>query len=201
MSNLAHPDANRTGVDNLLGSGIVAKQIELLRRLLPGAARFAVMTNLSNPAFVGGLSQLHQDAATLGVALDVVDVRVESDVDDALTSVHTSGAAGLVVGPDNSYLGYARHIVAQAAVEMLPACTAITCSPLRAASHTTGPGPGGIFSRIAYFVDRLLHGARAADLPVEQPTTIAFTLNQTAIGGLGLTVPDSVASEVTEWLS
>lgn len=197
VESLSRPGGNLTGT-SAAGEEILAKQLELLSATAPRLRRMAVLMNTANTAngfFYGALTTR---AKALGLQLERIDVSAPGELDAA---IERAKGAGLVVVGDPMFARYREQIVAQTLRVQVPAI--FGGRPYVAA--------GGLMSYLsadawhwrsaAGFIDRILRGAKPADLPVEQPTQFELVLNLNTAKALGLTIPQSLwlrADEVIE---
>jgi len=192
---LAHPGGNITGLSATV-TEIYPKRVELLRELVPKATRIAALFNMSNPAILHQWRQVEAAARSLGMHAQLLDVRKQEDLRPAFDAAVRQRAAALVVGLETLTLANAPLIVDLAAKHRLPAM------------YASGEFVGGLASygvdypdhyrRAATFVDKILKGAKPADLPVEQPTKFELVVNLRTARALGLTIPRTVLLQVDQ---
>jgi putative ABC transport system substrate-binding protein len=172
---------------------LAGKRLDLLRALVPGVSRAAVIWNPSNPANASLIRELQAAAARSRLAIEpMVDGGGERELAKGFAAIVAARPEALVVEPDRALLAHRATIVAFAARQKLP-----TVYPYREYVEAGGlvsyaPNFPAMFRRAASFVDRILKGARPGDLPVEQPTTFELTVNVKTAKALGVTVPPSV---------
>ena len=192
---LARPGGNITGLSATV-TEIYPKRVELLRELVPKATRIAALFNMSNPAIPHQWRQVEAAARSLGMQAQLLDVRKQEDLRPAFDDAVRQRAAALVVGLETLTLANAPLIVDLAAKHRLPAM------------YASGEFVGGLASygvhypdhyrRAATFVDKILKGAKPADLPVEQPTKFELVVNLRTARALGLTIPRTVLLQVDQ---
>lgn len=188
VASLAHPGGNVTGVTNNPGPGFVAKQLQLLKEAAPKISRVAALMT-SHPAEALAIPDMQAASAALGVT--VVAFKVESPTEIDLDALGKLRADALYVFPNVINIAHAKEIAAFAASNGLP-----TMYGRRADVEA-----GGLMSywvdwldlrrRAALYVDKILKGAKPADLPVEEPVKFEMVINLRTAKALGLTIPKS----------
>jgi putative ABC transport system substrate-binding protein len=201
VRSLAHPEANLTGTTQL-STNLIAKRLSLLIDTLPQAARIAYLHDSRGPVAARLLAELQAAAGELRVQLEVLDAHGPADIEPALSHAVDWGAEALmVVGTPSLYPP--SQMVRLVAQTRLPAMYDSTGGLVEAgALMSYGPNFPDLVRRTATdYVDPILRREkRPADLPVQQPTTFEFKVNQTTAWALGLTIPPDVAAQVTEWV-
>jgi putative ABC transport system substrate-binding protein len=189
------PGGNVTGIFNV-NSALVAKRLELLRELLPKVSRVAV---LWDPAFGRRqLDQLLQAAPILGVRIQPIEVRGPGDLEAAIqTAKRKNVGALMLVWTPMFYLNRSR-IAALALEAGLPTITDLDVITEVGGLLSYGADSFYPFEQAAYFVDRLLKGANAADLPVEQISKLKLIVNLKTAKALGITIPESILLRADE---
>jgi putative ABC transport system substrate-binding protein len=203
VTSLARPGGNVTGL-SLMFPELVAKWLELLKHAIPGASRVAL---LWQPGVVGErtekdiLTEAEAAARTLGVRLQVVEVRGPADFDRAFSDMTRARTDALAVMSTPTLSGERRRLLDLAAKNRLP-----TVFPYReyldaGGLIAYGPNVADLYRRIATYVDKILKGTKPADLPVEQPTKFDLIINITTAKALSLEIPPTLlalANEVIE---
>jgi putative ABC transport system substrate-binding protein len=206
VASLARPGGNITGVA-LEQTALAVKGMELLKAVVPSLARLAIMWDSSNAGSVSSYAVAHRTAHDLGLDVLELDVRAGTDVRDVLGRATQWGVDGLLTISGGA-------CCTGAALSDLPAVVAQRRLPaMHVASANT---PSGLVARgdlmsystqtrsmnrlIASYIDKLLRGAKPADLPVEQVREFDFAVNVKAAEALGLSIPPDVAAQVTEWV-
>jgi putative ABC transport system substrate-binding protein len=190
---LARPGGNVTGMSTFVPE-MSRKRIELLKETLPNLARVATIWNSANP---GSLPLVHdtEDAAErLGLALHSVGVSQASELDTAFLSIARERAGALSVISDTFMFTNRRLVQTLAARYRLPAIYPGDVYIEAGGLMSYGPSTVAAYHRAAYFVDRILKGARPADLPVEQPTRFELVINLNTARALGIKFPQSMLS-------
>ena len=195
VASLAHPGGNITGLSAVV-TELYAKRVQLLRDLVPRAARIAALFNMSNPALPSQWKEVEIAARSLGLQSQLLDVRKPEDLAPAFDAAIRHRADVLVVGLETLTLTNQQLIVDLAAKHRLPAMYAST-------EFTGGLVAYGVrypdqYRLAASFADKIFKGAKPADLPVEQPTKFELVINLKTAKALGLTVPPSVLGRADE---
>jgi putative ABC transport system substrate-binding protein len=174
--------------------------LEIFRELLPTLRRVIVLTNPANPRLVTGLKELERVAPRLGVGLRVVAVRDVTELDKAFAAIKSERAGGLIVEGDPILFGQRARIIDFANQHRLPAiygdspATWVRAGGLMA----YGPSLSQMYRAAAGYIDKVLRGAKAGDLPVQRPMKFEFVINLKTAKQIGLTVPQSVLYRADE---
>jgi putative ABC transport system substrate-binding protein len=193
VASLAHPGGNITGL-SYLGAELPGKQLELLKETVPQSTRIAVLANPAYPAYASAVQNLTGAARALGLHLHVVEVRRADELDTAFAAITQAGADAAIVIPDAVLLNSQRgRVVADlAATHRLPMMYGWREWVVAGCLMSYGPNEPAIRRRLAYYVDRILKGAKPADLPVEQPTKFELVINLKTAQVLGITIPPTL---------
>jgi putative ABC transport system substrate-binding protein len=200
ITNLAQPGGNLTGLTDDAGPEIFSKQLELLTEALPGTSRvaFVPLTTLWN----GSAGRLLRGAAQqLGVTLVAAPMDgpfQEAQYLEAFATITRAGAQALLVGPTAEHYVNRRLIAKLAVQNRLPAAASWREFVEVGCLMSYGVNNWDNFRRAAHYVDRILKGAKPADLPVEQPTKFELVINLKAAKALGLTIPPAVLARADE---
>jgi putative ABC transport system substrate-binding protein len=197
VASLARPGGNATGF-TMFEYGMSGKWLELLKQIAPGVTRAAV---LRDPAIASGIGQfgaVQAVAPSLGVELSPVDVRDAREIERAVTAFAGIQNGGLVVTASPSSTVHRDLIIALAARHKLPAVYFERFFVAAGGLISYGPDLLDQYRRAAGYVDRILKGEKAADLPVQVPTKFQVVINQRTAKALGITVPQSVLARVDE---
>jgi putative ABC transport system substrate-binding protein len=189
VASLARPGANVTGVSPMV-TETYPKRVQLLRALVPRAARIAALFNMGNPANPPEWKEVEMAARSLGMQAQLLDVRKLEDLAPAFDAAVRQRADGIVVGVDTLTQANRRHIVELAAKHRLPAIYAT--SEFDGGLAAYGVNFADAYRHAASFVDRIFKGAKPADLPMERPTKLELVLNLKTAKALGLTIPPSL---------
>jgi len=191
---LARPGGDLTGT-SLVGEEVLAKQVELLSAAVPKLKRVSVLMNSANPANGFFFDAMSSRAKTLGLRLDRIDVAVEGELDGAIA--RAKGGA-LVVVNDPMFLARRVHIIELTLRSKVP-------SVFGQREYVTAGGLMSYISSIAWhwrtaasFVDKILKGAKPADIPIEQPTKFELAINLKSAKTLGITIPQSLLQRADE---
>jgi putative tryptophan/tyrosine transport system substrate-binding protein len=200
IRSLSRPGGNITGLATSAGVE-VAKQIEILRELVPGASKIALLVNPGNPMHRLILAEeVPSTARKLGVALPIVEATTAEELDTAFASAAAQRADAMVVFGDALTTIEAPRVVALAAEHHLPAIYLFR-QFANGGLVVYGPDIFDLLRRAGGYVDKILKGTKPSDLPVEQPTKLALVINMKTAKALGLTVPPPLlvrADEVIE---
>jgi len=189
VASLAHPGGNITGVSAIV-TEIYAKRVELLRELVPRAARIAALLNMSSPALPPAWKEIETAARSLGIQPQLFDVRKPEDLGPAFAGAIRQRADALVVGQDTLTQANQRLIVDLAAKHRLPAVYA--SGEFIRGLVIYGVNYPDHYRRAASFAERIFKGAQPGDLPVERPTKLELVINLKTAQALGLTIPPSL---------
>jgi putative ABC transport system substrate-binding protein len=196
VASLARPGGNITGL-SMQSADFAAKRLELLREVLPGLRRLAVMGNGNYPAAVLEIGEVQAAGRTLGVDVDKFEIRRAEDIAPAFEAFK-SGAQALYLCADALLNAYQNRINILAVGARLP-----TIYPSRNFLESGGLISYGVnnadlFRRAADYTDKILRGAKPSDLPVEQPTKFELVFNLTAAKALGLEIPPTLLARADE---
>jgi putative tryptophan/tyrosine transport system substrate-binding protein len=197
VASLAHPGGNITGM-SIMTSQLSGKRLEMLKAIVPGLARVAVLWNPRNPTYGPVLGELEAAAQILSLELQRLEVRVPEDFDGAFEAATGQHAGALVVPADPLTTNRPKIIVDLAAKHRLP-----TMMDLREFVEAGGLLSLGVdladsYRRAALHVDKILKGSKPADLPMEQPMRFDFAINIQTAQALGLMIPQHVLLQATE---
>jgi putative ABC transport system substrate-binding protein len=199
VASLARPGGNATGLTDV-GPELSGKRLQLLRDALPGLAQVGV---LWSPQFAGSALQSKETESAsraLGLELLALPVHGPEEIEPAFEAALSGGAEALVVLPSTTTNTHARRIVEQAARGRLPAMYGNPVNMEAGGLMSYGPSRADNWRRAASYVDKVLKGAKPADLPVERPTKFDFTINLKTAQALGLSIPPHVLAQATEVL-
>jgi putative tryptophan/tyrosine transport system substrate-binding protein len=200
VTSLNRPGGNISGM-SILTAELTAKNVELLKELVPGATVMGYLVNPSNPAAKIYAKPAVTAASALGIAVRVVNASAERELDEAFASLANLGAGGLVVPGEPFFDSQRDRIVALAARYAVPAIYTFREYAVAGGLMSYGPSLTDSYRRAGIYVARVLKGERPADLPVQQPTKFDLVINLKTANTLGLSVPQTllaIADEVIE---
>jgi putative ABC transport system substrate-binding protein len=191
IRNLNRPKGNLTGLSSMPRE-LGGKRLELLKEIIPTISRVAVLTNVANRAQVTPNQEIDVVAWSLGVQVQILNVKKPEEIEDAFASMVRGKAGALSVQTPAMFVLNRARIVKLAAKGRLPAIYPDSRFTDAGGLMSYGPNNAELYRRAAYFVDRILKGAKPADLPVEQPTKVELVINLKTAKQLGLTIPRQV---------
>jgi putative ABC transport system substrate-binding protein len=200
VQSLAHPGGNMTGFTGAEAT-VGAKWLELLKQMAPQLARVAFMSNPDNPGPMQSYRSFEAAAANLAVKAENAPVRSHSEIEVVMDRLGGSPGGGLIVPPDGFLLQHSRLIIDLAARYRLPVIYGMRSFATDGGLACYGVSVGQQFRRAADYMDRILRGEKAGDLPVQQPTEYEFIINSKTARALGLGIPPTLlvtANEVIE---
>jgi putative ABC transport system substrate-binding protein len=197
MASLAHPGGNLTGL-SLFNKEISGKRLEFLKESLPSISRVAVLTNPGNPIHAVFWKETQAAPQELGLQLQAIKIDGPEDFDDAFTAAARGRSDALLVFDDSLTLGYRTRLVALAVKHRLPTMYGLREFPDAGGLMSYGPSNFEMYRRTATYVDKILKGAKPADLPVEQPTKFELIINLKTAKSLGLTIPPSLLARADQ---
>ena len=181
---------------------VVGKTLEVLKEAIPGVTRVAVLWNPANAIFQGQMLRNAEVAGgALGVQLKAFGVQGPAEFDGAFAAITRENVGALMVLADPVLIFHQARIIGFAEKSRLPAVYGIRENAAAGGLMAYGPNIAEQYRRAAAYVDKILKGAKPADLPVEQPTKFEFVINLKTAKGLGLTIPNALllrADEVIE---
>jgi putative ABC transport system substrate-binding protein len=187
VASLSRPGGNVTGLTNV-SPQLAGKRLELLKEVVPKLTRVAIIGQARHPDW----KELAEAARTLGVRLQILKVEHRDEFERAFELSVMERAGGLIVLPSPVTNFYSRRLIALAENHRLPAMYPLRQYVEAGGLMAYGPNVLAMYRHAATYVDKILKGAKPADLPVEQPTKFEFVINLKTAKALGLTIPPSL---------
>src|SRR5262249_16047026 len=197
VTSLAHPGGNVTGLANF-AEVLAAKQIDLLRELNPHLSRLGTLINITNPLHLPLLRETKSAAVANGIELIPEEIRNPDELDSAFEKLTKEGVEALAVPPDTVFNNFRRRIAELAVAKRMPAIYGFREHVEDGGLMSYGPDNRINYRRAAVYVDKILKGAKAGDLPIEQPTQFELVINLKTAKALGLTVPPTLLAHTDE---
>jgi putative ABC transport system substrate-binding protein len=200
VASLARPGGNVTGL-TLVATDQSAKRLQLVKEIVPNLARVAVFWNANASGHRLQLQEMERATPGLALTLQSLPIRNADDIDDGLQAALQAKAQAIVTMDDPVVQSQRARIVAFAMRQRLPVMSEFRPATEAGALMSYGPNQIELWGRAAAYVDKILKGAKPADLPVEQPTKFELVINLKTAKTIGLTVPDkllALADEVIE---
>jgi putative ABC transport system substrate-binding protein len=197
VASLPRPGGNVTGL-SLVGPGLSSKRLELLKGAVPGLTKAAVLANFADPIAAPQVKDMESAARAFGIQLQVRDVRTPKELPDTFAAAVREGAQGVLTTIESIFLNHRAQIVELATRYRLPAVYPYRQFAEAGGLMAYGPDVASLFRRAATYVDKILKGAKPADLPVEQPTTFELVINMKTARAHGLTIPQSLLARADQ---
>ena len=191
VASLSRPGGNITGF-SLQSSESAAKSVQLVREILPKARSIGLLYNQTNPSTPPLLRSTRDAARQLGLNLEVYEARSVAEIDAGFAAIGRKRCDTLLVQSDILFLEQGARIARLAAALKLPTIGSNTVMPETGGLASYGPDRLDLLRRTAILVDKILRGAKPADLPVEQPTKFEMVINLKTAKALGIHIPQSV---------
>jgi putative ABC transport system substrate-binding protein len=197
VASLARPGGNVTGMANL-DTELSGKRLEILKAVVPGLSRVAILWNSANPAHRPALGESEVAARALGVELHPVEVRAPHEFTRAFAAMRREHASAVMLLADSMFGSHRAQVVELAAQSRLPSLFWVKDFVAAGGLMSYGASYPDLLRRAATYVDKILKGAKPADLPMEQPTKFELVLNLKTAQALGLAVPPSLLFQADE---
>ena len=199
VASLARPGGNITGLSSL-SPEMYGKQLELLKEIVPQLSRVAVLGASAEPGHAQALREAERVARPLRVQLQYLDVRGPNDIETAFQGARSGRADAILMLTSAVLFAHREQVVDVAAKSRLPVMYffASPGCPAGGGLMSYGASNTDMDRRAATFVDKILKGAKPADLPIEQPTKFEFTINLKAAKQIGLTIPQAMLAPADE---
>ena len=191
VASLARPGGNVTGL-TLSSPDLGAKRLQLLKEIAPGVSRVAVLWNPTDPGKALEFRETGEGARRLGIALQSFEVKRSADIDGAFTAIAGARPDALVTLAEPLTIAHRGRIIEFVTRSKLPSMFELKEFADDGGLITYGPNLLDLFRRAATYADKILRGAKPADLPVEQPTQFEMVINLKTARALGLAIPQSL---------
>jgi len=196
VASLVRPGGNATGLSTQ-AIDLAGKRLELLRQLVPGVRRLAILANIGYSASVIEMSEVQAAARTLGLEVVALEIQRAEDITTAFMALNDRAEA-LYITSDPLLNSNRVRIFALANIARLPTIASIREFVEAGGLMSYGPNYPDLFRRAGDFVDKILRGVKPGDIPVEQPTKFDLVINVSIAKALGLTVPPSLIASADE---
>ena len=196
VASLGRPGGNLTGLSSQ-NAEVASKRLELLREAIPSLRRLAVLVNSGNSAVVQELDEIQAAALALGLTVAPLEIRQADDIPPGFKAIEHRADA-LYVPVDGVTINQRVHINTSALVARLPTMHGLRAQLEGGGLMSYGANTSDLFRRAGDFVDKILRGAKPADIPVEQPTKFDFVVNLITAKALGLNVPPTLLARANE---
>ena len=191
VASLARPGGNVTGI-SMMGPDLAGKQLQLLKEVVPKVSLVALLTNPANPSSAHFLREAEAGARALGVRVQTLEARNPQEIDSAFAAMTRERAGALLILPDGTFLLQRRQIAELAVKRRLPSVYGMPEHVEAGGLMAYGADRLDQLRRAATFVDKILKGAKPADLPVEQSAKFELAINLRTAKAIGLTIPPSL---------
>ena len=197
VSSFNRPGGNITGVAQRLGE-LGGKRLELLHELLPDAKTIAVIANPANPHGEPHAKSIQAAAGKLGLAIEVLPVSAETELDPAFAKIREHRLGGLLVSDDPLFRIVKGQLIALAAASRVPTIHFERQFTDAGGLISYGPNFIQLYKRVGVLTGKVLKGTAPADLPVEEPNTFELVVNRKAAKALGITIPPLIFARADE---
>ena len=191
VPSLARPGGNLTGLSSI-APDLEGKRLQLLREIVPALSHVAMFVNSLNPFHVSSMKQARAAAQAMGIKLQLHDIRKSEDLDDAFAAIRKERPDALLILADRVFLHNRERMMDFTREQRLPNVNAYKELVEVGGLMSYGPSYEDMHKRAAIYVDKILKGAKPADLPIEQPSKFTFIINLKAAKALGVTVPSQL---------
>jgi putative ABC transport system substrate-binding protein len=191
VPSLARPGDNLTGLSSI-APDLEGKRLQLLREVVPALSHVAMFINSLNPFHVSSMNQARAAAQAMGIKLQLHDIRKSEDLDDAFAAIRKERPDALLILADRVFLHNRERMMDFTKEQRLPNVNAYKELVEVGGLMSYGPSYEDMHKRAAIYIDKILKGAKPADLPIEQPSKFTFIVNLKAAKALGVTVPSQL---------
>jgi putative tryptophan/tyrosine transport system substrate-binding protein len=191
VPSLARPGGNLTGLSSI-APDLEGKRLQLLREVMPALSHVAMFVNSLNPFHVSSMNQARAAAQAMGIKLQLHDIRKSEDLDDAFAAIRKERPDALLILADRVFLHNRERMMDFTKEQRLPNVNAYKELVEVGGLMSYGPSYEDMHKRAAIYIDKILKGAKPADLPIEQPSKFTFIVNLKAAKALGVTVPSQL---------
>lgn len=193
-ASLSRPGGNITGQSNMTND-VSVKQLELLRAVLPGVDKVAVLVNPANATGLVIVDNVRTAAERLGMHVLAVSVRDAGEIEKAFAQIVQSQSRAVIVAPDSLFVARRSEIAQRSIANRIVCVSAFREDVVAGGLISYGPVQTEIYRRGASYVDRILKGAKPGELPIEQPTTFELFINATTASILAIQIPAAVSAQ------
>ena len=197
VASLARPGGNITGATNQ-NQDAAGRVLALLREIVPSAKRIAILSNPTNSSLPLVLGHMRAAATTLRLEVTVVEAKAPAEFEEAFAKIARARTAGVIVPGDSMFNGQSARLAALAVKHRLPTMGGNSLMSEGGVLMSYSANPMELFRRVAILTDKILRGAKPADLPVEQPTQFDLIVNMKTAKALGIKIPNSILVQATK---
>jgi putative ABC transport system substrate-binding protein len=198
VASLRRPGGNITGTTLTPGPEIFGRQLQILKETIPRASRVAILSNPADPSFALQVREVEAAARTLRMRLQHVEAKGPEEFDSAFAAMARERADALLVNGTSTFLAHRTRIAELAVKNRLPTMYSFRESVEAGGLMAYAVNMADFVGRAAVYVDKILKGAKPADLPVEQPTKFELVINLKTAKALGLTIPQSLLARADD---
>ena len=181
-----------------MASGLSSKRLQLLKEAVPGLSRVSVLSPLTDPNVALQIQEMEQAAGSMGLRLQNRGIRTAEDLQAAFGAAAKDGAQGVLTTIATFFILHPARVVELAAKHRLPAMYPVRDFVDSGGLMSYGPETLSLYRHTSVHVDRILRGAKPADLPVEQPTTFELVINLKTAKSIGITFPQALLLRADE---
>jgi putative ABC transport system substrate-binding protein len=192
VASVARPGGNVTGVAYSVGPEIFGKDLALLKEVTPQTRRFAILGNPAGPAYAVTMENIKEAARSLDLKLVLLSARGPAEFDAAFATMTSERVGAVFVVTDPAFTAHRARLTALAAKSRLPSMFTQRADVEAGGLMSYGPSLPELYRRAASYVDKILKGAKPADLPIEQPTTFELVINLRTAKAIGVMIPPSM---------